>query len=81
MVGVTPDAGDSNGAACAGVERGAGDERPGAGCAAEGAALGAGDAADAVLSHAVDGAGVEMAVCASGGGTEKLVQPSCCPWR
>lgn len=79
--GLTSDADDSNGAACVGVERGAGDEGTGAGCAAEGVVLDAGDAADAVVSHAVDGAGVEMAVCASGGGTERLVQPSYCPWR
>lgn len=94
---LTPDADDSNDAACVDVERGAGneeagagcvavgrgagDEGPGAGCAVVGVMLDAGDAADAVVNHVVDGVDVETVVCVSGGETMRLVQPNYCLWH
>lgn len=51
---LTSDVDGLDGAVCADVERGAGDEVAGAGCAAVGVVLGAGGVVDAVVNHAVD---------------------------
>lgn len=76
------DADGLDGAVCADVERGAGNEAAGAGCVAVGVMLGAaGDAVGVVVNHAVDGVYVERAVCAFGGGTARLVQPNYCLWH
>lgn len=79
MPGVSmSDADGSDGAVCADVETGAGEEGTGAGCVAVGVGLGAEDAADVVVNHVVGGVYVEMAVCASEHGTVRPVRPNYC---
>lgn len=70
---LTSDADGSDDAVCVDVEKGAGGEGTGAGCAAVGVVMGAGGAADAVVNHVVDGVDVQTAVCATGGGAARPV--------